>query len=185
MRHPHEEDLALYASGDLGYFHRRGVESHLGACPRCRQEVEEFRRLRRDLSSLEEIPEVPWARLAAEMKANIHVGLEAGACVPDDVSVWLPAGRTWFAYAGLLALLWLAFWIERPGPGNPPGSDNDGVVLAATGNGIELKQAGSSLSLMHGRARDVTLTVSTQGAMRARYVDSDTGQVTINNVYVQ
>jgi hypothetical protein len=41
------------------------------------------------------------------------------------------------------------------------------------------------LSLMHGGSDAVTLTVSLQGAVRARWVDADTGNVTINNVYVQ
>jgi len=39
---------------------------------------------------------------------------------------------------------------------------------------------------MHrGNANDVIQTVGAQGSMRARYVDPDTGYLTINNVYVQ
>jgi len=38
--------------------------------------------------------------------------------------------------------------------------------------------------LLNSRAHDVNVTAS-GGTMRARYVDADTGNVTINNVYVQ
>ena len=185
MMHPHENDLALFAGGDLGCFRRWRMERHLAGCDRCRSGVDEFSTLRTQLRDLEEMPAVHWARLAAEMKANIHLGLEAGACVPDAGPNPFSPSRAWAAYAGLLALLFVAFWVGRTVPIATPASDADAVVLAATGNSIELKHAGSSLSLMHTRANDVTLSVSAQGAMRARYVDSATGQVTINNVYVQ
>lgn len=185
MTHPHENDLALFAGGELGYFRRRRVERHVAACDRCRSEVDEFSEMRSGLTGLREIPNVHWERLSGEMRANIRLGLEAGACVPDFGSNPFSPARAWAAYAGLLAFLFLAFWIGRTGPSPVSDETTDAVVLAATGNGIELKHAGSSLSLMHGRAGDVTLSVSAQGAMRARFVDSDTGQVTINNVYVQ
>jgi hypothetical protein len=41
------------------------------------------------------------------------------------------------------------------------------------------------MTLMNGRGSDVLYSAGAQGVMRARYVDSDTGQVTINNVYVE
>ncbi len=184
MKHPHENELALLASSDLGYFARRRVERHVATCDRCRAETQEFRSLRAELRPLNHLPELPWDRLAAEMKANIHVGLEAGECVSEGKWFVSPA-RAWMAYAGALGLVLIALWIGQPTPRALPSIQNDAVVLAATGNGIERKHAGSSLSLMHDRARGLTLSVNAQGSMRARYVDSETGQVTINNVYVQ
>jgi hypothetical protein len=38
---------------------------------------------------------------------------------------------------------------------------------------------------MHAGAQHVTYSVGAQGSMRARYVDRETGNVTINNVYVE
>ncbi len=187
MMHPTEQDLALFAGGDLGYFGRRRVEHHLGTCARCRAEVAEFGSLRTRLRNSEALPDVHWDRLAAEMKANIHVGLEAGACIADRFPFLSPA-RAWLAYAGTLALLAVAVWVGQSGPVVTPAVQDDRAVLAAVGGGIELQHGGAALALLHSRARDardVTVSASAQGAMRARYVDAETGQVTINNVYVQ
>jgi len=184
MRHPHENDLALFAGGELGYFARRRVERHLAACQACREEAGEFAGLRQEVKRLNDFPELNWGRMAAEMKANIHVGLEAAECV-NGTFRFFPAGRAWPAYAGTLALLVAALWIGRPAPQMPPAPGGGAAVLAATGDGIELKQGEASFSLIHGRAGDVMLSVSAQGAMRARYLDAETGNVTVNNVYVQ
>jgi hypothetical protein len=184
MRHPRTTDLALFAGEDLAFFTRHQVKRHLAGCVRCRERVEKFTAMRGELRHLSEFPDVHWGRLAAEMKANIHLGLEAGECVNDSFR-FFPAGSAWLAYAGTLALLAIAVWIGLPGPqpmpANPPGA----AVLAATGDGIELKQGETSFSLIHGRAGDVMLSVSAQGAMRARYLDAETGFVTVNNVYAQ
>ena len=77
MMHPHENDLALFAGGDLGCFRRWRMQRHLAGCDRCRFGVDEFSALRTQLRDLEEMPTVHWARLAAEMKANIRLGLAA------------------------------------------------------------------------------------------------------------
>ena len=49
--------------------------------------------------------------------------------------------------------------------------------------GIEMQENGSALILMHTRGQQQPIIVSTPGSLRARFVDQDTGQVTINNVY--
>ena len=59
------------------------------------------------------------------------------------------------------------------------------IVLAATPVGIELKQEGRALTLMHPSSEPVLVSVSVQGSMTARFVDEETGMVTINNVYLQ
>jgi hypothetical protein len=73
--------------------------------------------------------------------------------------------------------------LERPAPRAAKAAD--GVTLEATSNGIALRGGGQALSLLHGRAQDVTFSAGAQGSMRARYVDSETGYMTINNVYAQ
>ena len=62
--------------------------------------------------------------------------------------------------------------------------DPDQIVLESTSSGIQVTEGGQTLGLLHGRARSVD-TFASGMAMRARYVDADTGNVTINNVYVQ
>src|SRR5579872_5751419 len=81
MRHPNQATLALHAGGDLGAFARWKLERHLAKCSTCTAEVESFEGVREMVAELGEIPEVPWAAMAAEMKANIRLGLEAGECV--------------------------------------------------------------------------------------------------------
>src|ERR1019366_543258 len=51
---------------------------HLSGCQRCTAEVAAFVRFRETLPELKQIPEVPWNRVAAEMRANIRLSLAAG-----------------------------------------------------------------------------------------------------------
>jgi hypothetical protein len=60
-----------------------------------------------------------------------------------------------------------------------------GPVVEATSSGIELRENGSSLGVSQGAARPLAVSVSVQGSASARYVDSDTGQMTITSVYAQ
>jgi len=74
--HVRETDLALYASGDVSLWQRAAIHLHVRQCERCREVVNEFRgdaKILRDASAA--LPEgVDWARLSAEMTANIRVG---------------------------------------------------------------------------------------------------------------
>ena len=81
MKHPNEAALALHAGGDLGFVSRWLTARHLARCERCRDQVAAFSALRDITPDLAEIPDIPWNRLAAEMKANIRLGLAAGECV--------------------------------------------------------------------------------------------------------
>lgn len=191
MKHPNQSTLALLAGGDLGAVARWKTGRHVSHCDQCRREVAEFSALRSVVTELNELPEMllpgaSWARLAAEMKANIRLGLAAGECVasyaePRFRSEW----RALTAYAGALVLVLVGLWLQYGSLPAARGNYSGGVVLAATRNGIELKEGGQTFSLMHQRAKDVTFSVGAQGMMRARYVDSETGYVTINNVYGQ
>src|SRR5471030_437473 len=81
MTHPNQATLALHAGGDLRLWARWNTERHLSNCDLCRDEVAAFAGVREILPELAEIPEVPWNRLAAEMRANIRLGLAAGECI--------------------------------------------------------------------------------------------------------
>jgi len=189
MTHPSPSVLALYAGQDLGWFANFRAERHLAHCPECRQEVEFFASAREDLVELDEMPAVSWHRLSAEMKANIRLGLAAGECVRDDRAAplaWFSGMRAMAACASVAILLVAGLYLQRPEPPAPAIVAAEGTLLRATADGIELNQDGQILSLMHVRdGQDVTYSAGAQGSMRARYVDSETGNVTINNVYVQ
>ncbi len=187
MKHPDQASLALHAGGDLGWFARWRVERHVQQCDQCREEVDAFAATREIFTDLAEIPEVPWNRLAAEMKANIRLGLEAGECVRSgDVPLrdnpWFTGARAAVALASIAALLVTGVMLTTP---QVTVSAQDTVVQAMDG-GIQVRHGGQAMRLMNpddlGPNQRVMYSTDAQGSMRARYVDPDTGNVTINRV---
>lgn len=191
MKHPSEATLALYAGGDLGPLSRWRTERHVAGCDRCRLAVDEFASVRESVTGFEDLPGLSWNRLAAEMKANIRLGLEAGECVrePDarpakrSGQAVFPGWRALVACVSMVALVVAGILLEHPAP--PPTEPIQGTVLRVTTNGIELSEDGQAMILLHGRAQDVTYSAGAQGSMGARYVAADSGYVTMNNVYGQ
>ena len=179
--------MALHAGGDLGTLARWRTERHVARCPVCREQIAEFERIREVLPDLAETPEIPWNRLAAEMKANIRLGLAAGECVRGGETLrhsrLFVGARAAVAVASLVALVATGVVIERPAP--RPVSQA-AIVVQATENGIQASEGSQSLGLLHAGAekRDVTYTVGAQGSMEARYVDPETGYVTVNKLDV-
>ena len=192
MTHPDQTTLALYAGQDLGWFTRVRTRRHLAGCGECRDAVLAFASARDNLVALCELPALSWSRMAIEMKANIRLGLAAGECVRRERSAGrldlfgiFSGARTLAACGSVMALLTAGLFLERPTPPALPAMAGEGAVLRATANGIELNQGGQTWSLLHVRSSDVTYSAGAQGSMRAGYVDSDTGNITINNLYVQ
>jgi hypothetical protein len=192
MKHPDQATLALQAGGELGWFARWRMGRHLSQCERCRDEVDAFAATREIFSDLAEIPEVPWNRLAAEMRANIRLGLEAGECVRSgdvplrDTPVFT-GFRAAVAMASVVALLVTGIVLERPAPRvNIAGAD-DTLVIESTENGIQIRRGGASLSLMNpdrlGPQQRALYSPNAQGSMRSIYVDNESGNVTVNRVY--
>lgn len=187
QRHPSESDLSLYSSGDLGPVDRLRVQWHLRSCARCDNEVNAMASLVTALRShADDLPSgVQWDRLAAEMTANIHLGLEAGECV-GPVKVRKPERIGWRAAAVMAAMTIVLFiaWSLNPPRGREIGARlvSAAEIRTAPG-GIEIKENGSALTLLHTRGQQTPIFISTPGSLRARFVDQDTGQVTINNVY--
>jgi anti-sigma factor RsiW len=186
MKHPSQARLALHAGGDLGFFARWRTERHLASCDECRAELTSFESMREILPDLGEIPEIPWNRLAAEMKANIRLGLAAGECVRTDErplreSRIFTGARAIVATASTAALMVTGLMLERPAPIVA----DDGMVVQTMAGGIQVSKGRQALRLMHAGASNVTYSVDAQGGMRARSVDPETGMVTINNAYAE
>ena len=190
MKHPSQEILALQASGDLGPVERWKTSLHLKGCPTCRDEVAAYAEMREILPELNQIPEVPWNRIAAEMRANIHLGLAAGACVgeiaepasakPSFVPLF-GAARATLAFGGVLAVLVAGFVLQHPRPvvASEP-------MVQSTRDGIQRSVGDQSFGLMNSAGvQSVTYSVNAQGSLGARYVDPETGNVTMTKVYVE
>lgn len=189
MNHPGEKDLALLAGGEAGRMQRFLLERHVRNCAACQDKVAEYRDLRSELADFDELPDVNWNFLAADMRANIRLGLEAGACVRESrVSRrWNP--RFAVAFASLLVVLLAGGEFVHNGnfshfPKQDPAADS-APVLESTGNGVEIRTGDDSLMLLNHHANAANQTVSANGDIGEGYVDGETGMVTINNVYLQ
>ena len=187
MRHPNQATLALQAGGDLGPIRSWWTARHLARCAECREEVAGYNEMRELLPELAELPEISWNRMAAEIKANVRLGLEAGECVrPVDMPLHrasLTGWRAAVAFASVIVLVGGCLVLERPAPQPPRTAE---TAVESTRDGIKW-QAGDNrmLSLMNGGAQKAVYTLDAQGSMGARYIDPETGSVTINTVYAQ
>jgi hypothetical protein len=184
MRHPSEFILALFAGGDLRGFNRWRIARHLDRCGCCRAEVDRYEQIRDELVGLAELPQLNWDQVAAEMKANIRLGVVAGECVRAEAAPRprIAMGLKPLVAAGCVAVLMVAgVFLQHP----KPRLRAQGTVLEAVQDGIAVRTGDQMLTLVNTGSGTVTYTAGAQGSMRARYVDSETGQVTIHHVYVQ
>ncbi|MDX2149758.1 MAG: zf-HC2 domain-containing protein [Bryobacteraceae bacterium] len=184
--HPDAAQLALEARGDLGFWESWKLRRHLAECPSCDRELKLYAAAAEGLARrAAELPaDLNWNRLAAEMKANIRLGLYAGEIVGGRESA--PVRLTWraaLAIAAVTVLVISGWWLHVPKPDGALDAE-PGIVLAAGEDGLELKEGGSALTLRHPDPEHVTWTVTAGGA-DARYVDAQSGQVTINKVYAE
>ena len=186
MRHPNQATLALHAGGDLGKFARWKVERHLAKCDACGAELAAFESTREMLSELTEIPELPWNQLAAEMKANIRLGLAAGECVRGMEgtlrgSRWLSGARVAVACAGIVVLIVTGVVLQRPEP-QPVAFAVP--MVEAIDNGIQMSAGGTSVGLMSHGVKRVSYLPNADASMSASYVNAS-GYITVNTVYGQ
>ncbi len=199
--HPGLGTLALYSSGDLPWANRWRLRYHVVRCVDCEQQVARFRsakdELRREakaqtLTGFEAIAD--WSRLEREMLGNIGVGVAAARCV-DNVR----RGRVLLARGALIAglvALFVGGWVTHI-----PKEQTDhlaaslrrlvgleglpitGTILRATADGVAVRAQGATLTIMHPPSAVISLSGSS--AVSARYVDEQTGEVTITKVYGQ
>ena len=81
--HPNAARLALYAGNDCGLLIKAQLWPHVTRCADCQAEIASFQSAKAGLVNVtSELPDtLNWDRLADEITANIHLGLEAGECV--------------------------------------------------------------------------------------------------------
>ena len=197
-QHLKETELALAASGDGGVWAGFRLRRHLKSCTECQLAMESFTDLRGALSA--DLARGPnWDERALEMRANIRLALEAGECVREQsmheqgASIAAPTWNPRFALAlASLFLLAGAGIFLRETPTAPVNSvvaatrvASASPMLASSDAGIEFRSGETSVMLLNRNGVVADQTVSTLGEIRSRYIDGDTGAVTINNVYLQ
>ncbi len=199
MKHPGEYNLALLAGGEAGAVHRFRLDRHVRNCEDCQEKIAEFQALRKHLADTEFLDlnssVVNWNSLAAEMRANIHVGLEAGACVRDT-----HVSKSWFAknwmaknwspqfalaFASLAVLVGAGLFFTDARLHRMTVVEAAAPVLQPTASGIELRKGTDSFAFLDNKGVRTDQTVNAQGAIEARYINDETGSVTITNVYLQ
>lgn len=184
--HLSDEKLALMAGNDLNGFALWQAKYHLRQCEICRLALDDFKLAREEYkwAAQELPPEVNWDRLSNEIRANIHVGLEAAECITPPPEKDQPVGwRAMVAFASLATVVVVGWYLSMPRliPRPFTSVTSNSLVVEATPAGVELKQGAQGFTLLNSRTDHVTYSVDTTGA-RAQYVDMDTGQVTITHV---
>jgi hypothetical protein len=200
--HPQPQRLALYAGGDLPFWAGLRVARHVELCPGCAKFVSALRQAGKDLrqqatnrtlTGFEAIAD--WPGLEAEMSGNISVGLAAARCIRSKAKGrrWLLGSLATAGFAGLLAFSWslhipaeesralaakLYRWVGSDAP-----LAGSGAVMRASPDGIAVRTQGLTLTMRH--PRSAVVSVAGNSAIEARYVDEETGQVTISSVYAQ
>jgi hypothetical protein len=201
--HPHDFSLSLFASNDTGWWQRRSLTRHLRNCGECQEKVAQFESLREEMAGMSDIPpSVNWESLAAEMRANIRLGLEAGECVRAVPVRRRMNPRIVVAFASLSIVVAASFLLRGSRVLVPAASTvtahkassiesasleaaQPTSVLEANEDGIALRTGPASMTLLGRQGSTSSQTASAEGEIRARYVDGNTGVVTINNVYLQ
>jgi hypothetical protein len=188
MKHVSAPRLALAAGGDLGRLAAWRAQRHLRRCAQCRAALAQLETARAQLRNAagELPPGVNWDRLAAEMTANIHVGLEAAAAVAPRPAPSRLDWRAAVAFASLAAVI-VTGWVMNaprfvPQPIASVSSGTATVELSPAG--VEWKRGAQGFSLLHPRAARVSYSVGA-GSAEARFVDVETDQVTITHVSLE
>jgi hypothetical protein len=203
-RHIAETDLALFVSGDVSMWKYAAVCLHIARCEACRARAEVYRQGRQSLKQAAgEMPAgVNWDGLAAEMTANIRVGLAAGECVaprrrkPVVLVAWKPAAIA----AGLVCVLSAAWWLNLPssdtdslaramrslvyGRATIPAPDTQVAefrepVVQVSPDGVELKQNGVPVPVPQTASRPVSTAASSHSSTSSASPDPDYLTVTV------
>lgn len=190
-QHPELADLALYSGRDLPLLQRWSVGRHLAQCPACRAEVAAFRALAAAPVVENFIPNIAWEPLANEMRANIFLGLEAS----EAISAYrrpTPSEERWLNWraaamvASLMAVVGSGWWfaVSVKKLDQPIASLAQPASVEATDSGVEIKDGNLSLELRTPASRVSFVSISTEGTAETRYTDAETGQITVNHVYL-
>jgi hypothetical protein len=193
-KHPALEQLALLAGGDLALPRRVLLRMHLKQCAECRIELAHLEHCRSQVKqdSLAMPEGLDWENLALEMRANIRLGLAAGAVVQEDRVRSQPAGSGWrlAVVLGSMAFVAVTGWMLRPQQAGLPGfhaptAVETQVVLDVRPDELAVRERGSALTLMGPTQQPLVTAVSWDGTAQARFQDAQTGQVTLYDVSAQ
>ncbi len=191
--HFSDAELALASTGDLGWRRRLAVWLHTRQCRKCASAIDEYRGVRSDLqrnAAEMEMGEAAWLELEGEMKANIRLGLSAGRIVDTQpglgevTSVEAAGWRAAVVLATLTVVLAGGWLLKRPAPGLPDAVWQP-IVAEANAEGVGIHEGQAGLMLLGPERESSVMLAGTAGGARARFIDAETGQVTIHHVALE
>jgi hypothetical protein len=200
-RHPEESKLALLAGGDVAWWEFLGTRWHAPFCPQCKSRIAQFRSLRMELGlvsgadsrhPVEAQPgesENSWNAMEAEIRANIRLGLAAGSLAvgpseADDAALTpFPFARwRWAVVCGAMAFVLTAgWWLRSPGGAPLPMASAPGIEIPLP----ETSGHRTGIQLLAPVANVSRTETDFDGSTRSRVFDGETGQVTLQQVYVE
>jgi hypothetical protein len=200
--HPDERFLALYSRKDLGWRDQFMLARHVKSCAQCTSAVERFQVATVDfqreaaagtLTGFEAIAD--WNALEGEMLGNIRVGLDASRCIDHVGRRGFAGWRVAMVVLALLMVFCLGWMLNTPRQQTEwlltrlqsmAGQKSIGSpIVSTTPLGITVRSQGGTMTLLSPSSNPVSVTLSGASVVSASYVDAETGQVTITNVYGQ
>jgi hypothetical protein len=196
--HPDAPTLALLAGGELPFWRRWSAAWHVRLCSQCQTELRQFRALRAALpaealdesAAADALPGVAWSVFEAEMRANIRLGLAAGALAGEPESVPQPAPAAavpfwrWATVCGALVfVLGAGWWLGTPRH-TPTPVVQSVLTLPVEGDDSGTAQA-PGFELLVPASDTARTEADFNGGTRARLIDGETGRVTLQQVYAQ
>lgn len=181
-----QQRRALAAGGDAplwqrvcARFRKRDLEQDEDAAVE-----QEFRQIRNEMGNFRELPPYfAWEPLALEMKANILLGVEAGEAVRPR-PLHPPIGwRAGLVMAALSLLMISGYWWQMPHRRMQAPALEQAVMQAGPGS-LAVEQQEGGFALMFQEQSSNPLLSGASGALRADFVDSETGQLTVAHVYL-
>jgi hypothetical protein len=204
-RHLEPSTLALLAGGDLAWREAVLARGHVHFCPQCKRQLAEFRSARMEMGlvsaadwrqPLDGQPgesDPAWNALEAEMRANIRLGLTAGSLASGasehgEAAFPLspPAPWRWAVVCGALVFVLTAgWWLRSPGSAPLPMAAVPAWQVPVAEPAAQGLGNGAGIQLLVPVA-DVSRTETDfDGSTRSRVIDGETGQVTLQQVYVE
>ena len=191
-RHISETDLALAAGRDLGLAGRLRVWFHVRRCGQCASTLQEHKDMRRDLRASggeDVLSPAGWAALSREMTANIRLGLAAGRIVDDqaEARAFTAEAAGWrvaVVMATMTVVLAGGWLLRRPLP-IEGGVEAFSAVAEASAEGVGIHEGQAGMMLLGPDRESSVMLAGAAGGARARFIDEQTGQVTIHHVALE
>jgi hypothetical protein len=147
------------------------------------REIAAYRRAAEAMPRFRELPPYfQFDSLAEEMKANIRLGVEAGECVASPAERQPLSWQAAVVFASLTLLMISGYWFMMPRGAQLPEESRVSIMQDASDS--PEPAAENDFLVVLDPADGIQSLSGPQSSLQAQYVDPETGQLTITQVYV-